>query len=521
MKRSRAQRALVMAATLIIMSAAPAQAQQLNNGDFERGDWTGWPGHWGFATQVSAASASGGAFGASLELNPAIGSQQGGLYQNVPGAAALPEGTRLKLEGDFAVMPGAPFIGGNRLVLQVEFFNMSGGAIGSHAVQVLNASTVEAPGTFRRDFLAADIPPNVGIVRYTILINGFITGGGGAYVDNLTISAVAPSCGDRILDPTLGEVCDSGPDRSDTIVGACKLDCSGYVQPAVPDMGPDLPPDMDMPPDMPPVADMAPDLPAEVDMLPDMALVEDMPPSIDMALTVDMATPNSAPTLKLTSGPEDGDTTGSIPSFRVEARGERAGEALTVLLMEGDTVLASRTGAASDTLTWSARLAPIRPLSDGAHTLRLLARDGDGLESEVITRTITTKTAEVVDLSTTGAKAADETPVLTGQAPPGSRVVITIDDLEPAEVFTDDAGRWYYAPDPLPPGPHTVRVDVYPPDGEQTTETYAVRVGATSVEDTSSCACATPDGQPATPAPALALLVLGGLASTRRRRSTS
>lgn len=93
---------------------------------------------------------------------------------------------------------------------------------------IANAST--PLGATITNFVAGDIPAATTFSRFTVLLSRASGAGDGVVrLDDAVLEVVAPGCGDRIVETGLGEVCDTAERASDTTVGACRLDCSGFV----------------------------------------------------------------------------------------------------------------------------------------------------------------------------------------------------------------------------------------------------------------------------------------------------
>ncbi|MFO0747807.1 MAG: insulinase family protein [Myxococcota bacterium] len=219
-----------MFATLVaLLTSVPIMPTPLLvNGDFETGDSQGWGGFWGRTYEVTSAAAQNG-LGAHISIDPATADiSQGGLYQDVSGIAP---GQRVSAEVWYAVPAGDPLTGDTELQLVLEFLDGQGlGAENPPTRVVASAAHQPAAGVWTHDFLSVDVPAGTATVRYTLLLTRPAggSGGGGVYLDDLSLSEVAPSCGDRVVDAP-GERCDTGELLSDTTKGACKTDCSGLV----------------------------------------------------------------------------------------------------------------------------------------------------------------------------------------------------------------------------------------------------------------------------------------------------
>ncbi|MBO0877281.1 MAG: hypothetical protein J2P19_28210, partial [Pseudonocardia sp.] len=121
------------------------------------------------------------------------------------------------------------------------------------------------------------------------------------------------------------------------------------------------------------------------------------------------------------TSPSNGDTTDQTPTI--------SGTGLpgaTVTVTEGDTTIGTATVGADG--TWS--MTPSDPLSSGVHTIEATQASGDARSapSNSVTFTVEDTTAPdppVIERPADGSSTADNTPVISGTAEPGSTVTVT------------------------------------------------------------------------------------------------
>jgi uncharacterized repeat protein (TIGR01451 family) len=129
------------------------------------------------------------------------------------------------------------------------------------------------------------------------------------------------------------------------------------------------------------------------------------------------------------------------------------GAAVTVIV-DGRTI--GTTTAAPDG-SWS--VVPSQPLSEGPHTVELIARDASGNEGRTGGNFTVDTVAPTVRITEPADGAVTNNPgvVIIGAAEPGAAVTVFLDGVEVATVVADGNGSWSYVPSmPLADGPHTI-----------------------------------------------------------------
>jgi hypothetical protein len=102
------------------------------------------------------------------------------------------------------------------------------------------ADTNTAGGNRREDIVSIDIDALTWMVTCEVVVRRATgTGSGSARVVSAEVSLGDPTCGDAVVDPL--EACDTGLRRSNTLIGACRLDCTRVVDASDPDAGLPMP----------------------------------------------------------------------------------------------------------------------------------------------------------------------------------------------------------------------------------------------------------------------------------------
>ncbi|SED02758.1 Ig-like domain (group 3) [Nocardioides exalbidus] len=210
-------------------------------------------------------------------------------------------------------------------------------------------------------------------------------------------------------------------------------------------------------------------------------------PAADVTFTIDTA----APTAPVITAPAGGSTTtDSTPPFSGNA------EAFSTVVVEdsdGNEVCTAVTGAGG---SWSCT--PAAPRPDGEATYTATATDAAGNTSPdaAVTFTIDTFTTIDVVAPPNGSTTSDTTPELSGNAEPGSTVVV--EDSDGNEVCTATAGPggiWRCTPaTPLPEGEDTYTATATDAVGNTATATTTFTIDTESVDTT-------PPGAPVISAP--------------------
>lgn len=213
----------------VFFVARPAAAQLANPG-FESGDFTSWSA-WGYVNEINMTSPIAGTADIRKGNDPTeTGFEEAGIFQD---DATVTTG-RARAQISFVVETALS--AETRLSVKIEYFGQGGAGLGESEYVIANAST--PLGATITNFVAGDVPATTTFSRFTVLLSRASgTGGGVVRLDDAVFEIVAPGCGDRIVDSGLGETCDTAELASDTTVGACRLDCSGFVPEPVVDAG--------------------------------------------------------------------------------------------------------------------------------------------------------------------------------------------------------------------------------------------------------------------------------------------
>ncbi|EPX56913.1 Large repetitive protein [Cystobacter fuscus DSM 2262] len=137
--------------------------------------------------------------------------------------------------------------------------------------------------------------------------------------------------------------------------------------------------------------------------------------------------------------------------------------------------------------TWS--ITPTTGLSNGPHTVTATATDTAGnsaTDSNTFTVDVVIPASPVVTGPPNGTVINDNTPVITGTAPPNSTVTVIVDGNPIGTTTSDPEGNWTYTPTtPLPDGPHDITAITTNEEGNASPPSNTVRVTIdTEVPDT-------------------------------------
>ncbi|MDP3156351.1 MAG: Ig-like domain-containing protein [Archangium sp.] len=166
--------------------------------------------------------------------------------------------------------------------------------------------------------------------------------------------------------------------------------------------------------------------------------------------TIDTTPPAAAIVTAPANGSRTGDNTPTV-SGTAEANA-------TVTVSIDGVVVGTVTADASG--NWSFTTAA---LADGAHTVRVTARDSVGnvsVNSNTNTFTVDTvpPAAPVVTAPANGSRTASSTPSVSGTAEANSTITVFIDGVAAGTTTADAAGVWTFTSTTLADGAHTVRV---------------------------------------------------------------
>lgn len=226
----------------------------------------------------------------------------------------------------------------------------------------------------------------------------------------------------------------------------------------------------------------------------------------------------AAPAIVSVDAPAANSTTGQLPRIRATVMDEVSyGAVMVTATHDGVVVARGEVDIYGGNDTEQVTLHPLRLLPAGEVTLALVATDRAGNASAPVNHTLTVVSGgEVIDLDTVadGFETETTSPIFTGEAPEGSRVIVTVDDREPIETTANADGRWYVQVEDLPPGDHTITVRIITPDGTELpprTISFSIRAGARAPISSSRCACRAVDTRSGPVAPWWLALVVAGL----------
>jgi len=220
---------LTLLASAVLASPIYTGPLALDNGDFEEGDFTAWDGHWGHTSEVTTVAGHGSKV-AHLGLDPAnVSNDDAGLYQDVALTSPNSPPARLRAELAFAIPGGEALTGAAKATLRVELFDGDGNNFLDADYVFASADHQPTSDAWSTAFVVVDAPLETANARFVVLLNDSAgTGSGGLLLDDLSFEIVTPICGDRIVDARY-EVCDTAELSSETVIGACRPDCSGIV----------------------------------------------------------------------------------------------------------------------------------------------------------------------------------------------------------------------------------------------------------------------------------------------------
>jgi MYXO-CTERM domain-containing protein len=202
----------MFALTLLLLTQAASAFSSPTNHSFESGDFSSWS-HWGAGTIVSTDGAYDGSYAAQLSLDPSsTGSQEYGLYQDVPGISA---GEHVQFTILASMSVANPLTAGATLRIKWEAYN-------GPTYQGASETIVPLPvdGSFGYGKVELTVPADNTLLRYTLLIEGPQAGAGGTvYVDYAQISPYMDDWCPEILDQPLDADGDQVGDDCDVCVG--------------------------------------------------------------------------------------------------------------------------------------------------------------------------------------------------------------------------------------------------------------------------------------------------------------